>query len=261
MALMAQSVSVHFGGVVALSDITVGFESGVVSGVVGPNGSGKTTLFNALAGFVRLAEGTVVMDEQPLDRLRPYQRLQPGILARTLQTPRSDPDMTVRESILCGFYGSLRAGMLRSMLRTPAVRRGEARARRQVDDIIGALGLGPFADMRVGGAPIGIVRLTDVGRAMAADPKYLLLDEPAAGLDEEERARLAAKIVDVARSGVGVVLIEHNFPLIRLVCDVVTVLNNGEQIAHGTPGEVSRDPQVVDAYLGKGTHESTSDDS
>lgn len=249
MTLEVRDIGVSFGGVIALDGVSARFDTGTINAVIGPNGSGKSTLFNCITGFVKLSAGTVHLDDTRIDSLLPAHRISAGV-ARTFQTPRFDPNVTVEEAVLCGFYTRSRASIAAQMLRPPAVVRSESDSRAACIQILHDLELVSLRTMRIGQLPMGQVRLVEVARAIANQPKYILLDEPAAGLTRDEQRLLARVMLQLAGMGIGVVLVEHNF---GLVCDVakhVLVLNRGKTLASGTPASVRRHQGFIEAYLG-----------
>jgi ABC-type branched-subunit amino acid transport system ATPase component len=249
MSLQTCGVGATFGGLVALADADVTLERGQVVSVIGPNGSGKSTLFNCITGFVPMSSGTVLVDGEDVTRQPAHRRIQRGV-ARTFQTPRIDADLTVLTTVLCGFLPTVRSSLLSCVAALPSVLRDERRARKQAMELLESFGLAHLAHVRMGELPLGQLRLIDVVRAMAMQPKYLLLDEPAAGLANDEQQMLKAEIRRIAAADVGVLLVEHNFQLVRSLADEVVVLQKGKVLLSGPPETVATDPRVVDAYLG-----------
>lgn len=252
MTLQAKGVGAQFGGVVALADVDVELAPGTILGVIGPNGSGKSTLFNCITGFVPLASGEVFVDGEDITSSAADARIRQGI-ARTFQTPRIDADVTVLTSVLCGYLSSVTSGLVPTALSTPGVRRGERGIHAEALQLLEDFGLLDVADTPVGQLSMGQVRMVDVLRAIAMKPRYLLLDEPAAGLSVTEQTLLKDGIRRIAAQGIGVLLVEHNFALVREVVDEVMVLQKGRHLVSGPPAEVAADPRVVDAYLGVGS--------
>jgi len=244
-----RNLEVRFGGVRALQNVDLTLRPGDILGLIGPNGSGKSTLFNAVTGFVPVASGTVTLDGEDLCKLSPSRRAHVGI-ARTFQTPRIDPTLKVRDAVLCGFYPSALPGMFASMLGLQHLTGSERALRRRADDLLMRLGLADVADVELGALPLGQVRLVDVARAMAAGSRYLLLDEPAAGLSKLEQKRLIDTVRSLAADGVGVLLVEHNFSLITELCENVIILNRGEMLLRGPIRELRDRPEFIEAYLG-----------
>jgi branched-chain amino acid transport system ATP-binding protein len=249
MALEAKNIEVRFGGVVALRDVSMSLSPGRIFGAIGPNGSGKSTLFNAISGFAPLTAGQVAIDGRDVSGLPPEARFRNG-LARSFQTPRFDPQMTVEETVMCGFYSRARSGLLDALVSSPRVRREEREFEASCRAILKQLELADLSTALVGEIPMGKVRLVEVARAIAGGPKYVLLDEPAAGLSRTELSTLADVIHRVADLGVGVFLVEHNFHLVKALCESVLVLNRGSALTSGRPQDVARDPEFIKAYLG-----------
>ena len=249
MTIQVNGLTVRFGGVTALSDVSVTLEPGKILAIVGPNGSGKSTLFNAITGMVKPTNGTVSIDDEVVDALPAFRRIARG-LARTFQTPRFDPHLSVEEAVMCGFYPVHRAGFLAGMLRLPSAAREEARFRRRCNEILGELRLNEYRHLHMNELPMGRVRLVEVARAMANEPKYMLLDEPAAGLTRAEQRMLSDEVRRLAQKGVGVLLVEHNFGLVRELVQHVIVLKDGAKLIEGAPEDIARDRGFIDAYLG-----------
>ncbi len=250
MSIEIRGVTVRFGGITALSDASLTLEPGRIISVIGPNGSGKSTMFNAITGMVKPVAGTVIVDGAVADGLSPSQRISLG-LARTFQTPRFDPQITVEEAVLCGFYPVRKSGVLGSMLRLPKCSAEERHFLGRCHEILDDLKLLPLKDMQMGGLPMGRVRLVEVARAVANEPRYILLDEPAAGLSLDEQRMLAGEIRRLAARGVGVLLVEHNFKLVRDLAEYLMVLKQGACLIEGDPEHVASDPSFIEAYLGR----------
>ncbi|MFO1079118.1 MAG: ABC transporter ATP-binding protein [Reyranellaceae bacterium] len=248
-ALVARDIVMRFGGVLALDGAAVEVARGRIVGLIGRNGSGKSTMFNCITGFLRPTEGSIALEGTPITGLPPHQVVRAGV-ARSFQTPRVDMRATVREAVLCGFYALGRVGFLASVLGLPSAAREEARLAAQADAVLDRLGLAALAGQQIGKLSMGQVRLVEVARGIAAGARYLLLDEPAAGLTQHERDTLAATLRDVAAAGVGVLLVEHNFSFVRTLCETITVLEAGRVLAVGSGDEIARDRRVVEGYLG-----------
>jgi branched-chain amino acid transport system ATP-binding protein len=236
--LDAKDIVVRFGGVVAVNSASVSIEGGTIRAVIGPNGSGKTTLFNAITGLAPLT------GEQPL-----HQRVRQRV-SRTFQTPRFDPTMTLGEAVLCGFYPLRKSGFFAALSGMPASVREARHFRQKCDALLDSFRILQLAKTPMGELSMGLIRLVDVARAMAADPAFLLLDEPAAGLSSGEQATLMTEIRRVAAHGVGVLLIEHNFEMVTGLAEHLTVLERGSVLIRGTPEVVSADEGFRAAYLG-----------
>lgn len=250
MSIEIRNVTVRFGGITALSDASLTLEPGRIISVIGPNGSGKSTMFNAITGMVTPASGTVIVDNVAADSLSPSQRISLG-LARTFQTPRFDPKVTVEEAVLCGFYPVRKSGVIASMLRLPKCAAEERHFLNRCHEILADLDLLALKDMQMGELPMGRVRLVEVARAVANEPRYILLDEPAAGLSIDEQRMLAGEIRRLAERGVGVLLVEHNFKLVRDLAEYLMVLKQGACLIEGEPDIVASDPSFIEAYLGR----------
>lgn len=249
MSVDVHKVSVDFGGIVALDKVSLKLKRGRILAVVGPNGSGKSTLFNSITGMVEIAGGKITVDGVSLDRMQPHRRIALG-LARTFQTPRFDPYVTVEEALLCGFYPVSNAGMIASLLRTPKASMEEHSFAERCSEILRDLRLEKYRQSTMGELPMGQVRLVEVARAIANNPKYILLDEPAAGLARDEQTMLSYEVRRLAEKGVGVLLVEHNFNLIRELAEHVIVLDRGAMLLSGKAEEIARDKAFIDVYLG-----------
>jgi branched-chain amino acid transport system permease protein len=239
----------RFRGVTAVDGVSLTVRHGEILGVVGPNGSGKTTLFNVISGLYRPTGGRVLLDGRVVSGMRPYRISRLGV-ARTFQHLRLFGDLTVRENLLVTLDRTRTWQSWRYVLWPFGVWRHELSLRRQAAGLLASFGLAQFGSARPGVLPYGIQRRLELARAMAAGPRLLLLDEPAAGLNGEEQRQLAAIVRSIRDSGVTVVLIEHNMGLVMSLCSRVVVLDSGTVIAEGAPAAVARDPAVLEAYLG-----------
>jgi branched-chain amino acid transport system ATP-binding protein len=235
--LQAEEISVSFGGVQALGGVSLGAPAGVVTGLIGPNGAGKTTMFNVITGFQRPNRGQVSMDGREITGLRPHTRARLG-LGRTFQRLELFGSLSTRENILVGMEAS----------RGRADHGGDRR--RLADEILERVGLQAVADRQADTLPTGIARRVELGRALATRPRLLLLDEPSSGLDQPETDALGRLLASLAAEGMAVLLVEHDVELVMRVCSRVHVLDFGQIIAVGNPGEVQADPRVQLAYLG-----------
>lgn len=247
--LKADHVAKSFGGVRALVDASVEVVPGRITGLIGKNGCGKSTLFNCMTGFIAPTSGQVYLDGRRVTGLPPQQLVQAGV-SRTFQTPRVDSHITVREAVLCGAYSQGGRALWRHLVPTPGALADENLLVYKTNELLERFGLGGCGEKRIGTLSMGLVRLVEVARAMAAGARYLLLDEPAAGLTQQEQGVLATQIKVLANTGVGVLLVEHHFHLVRQLCDDVTVLDGGSNLTQGTPEEVAADPLVISSYLG-----------
>jgi sulfate-transporting ATPase len=240
------NITMRFGGVVALSDVSMSVRPGEVLGLIGPNGAGKTTMLDIITGFTRQTSGIIRVDGREIDRWTPERRARAG-LVRSWQQVELFDEMTVHENLMVAadeqkasrfFIDLLHPGRKRD---TPIMR-----------EVIAEFGLEEFLDRRPSSLPNGVIRLIGIARAMSAEPAALFLDEPAAGLNDRESHELGHAIRRIAdRLGIAILVVEHDVPLLMQTCDRIVVLDFGRMIAEGTPAEIGRHPEVIRAYLGE----------
>lgn len=247
--LVAEGITVRFGGLIALDDVSLTARPREVHGVIGPNGAGKTTLFNVCCGFVRPESGILSWQGRAVTGLRPYRLARMGI-ARTLQGLGLFDGLTVVENVMVGADRFRRTGFTSALFALPTAARDERRLRDRARQAMAEVGVLDHADERPGSLPYPLRKKVSLARALAADPELLLLDEPASGLGQDEIDELGALVRRLAEQ-MGIVLVDHHMDLVMAVCDRITVLDFGRVIAAGGPDAVRDDPAVIDAYLGE----------
>ena len=248
-SLVVESVSKSFGGNQALKSVSLAAPPGQVTALIGPNGSGKTTLLNMISGFYRTDSGTVRVGDREVHGLAPDQVARAGV-TRTFQTPNIPEGITVFDAVVAGRYAVAPVNLLASVLRLPNFRRVRRDDERLAEQMLAAVGLGRLRNAEATSLPLGQRRMLEVARCLVANPRVLLLDEVASGLDEDEVGRLSDVIRRVTAAGGTVVLVEHNFKLVLDLADSIVVLAHGEVMAQGTPAEIETNPRVMSEYLG-----------
>ncbi|PYN78870.1 MAG: ABC transporter ATP-binding protein [Candidatus Rokuibacteriota bacterium] len=246
--LQARSLTRHFGGLAAVSEVDLSVEEGEIVGLIGPNGAGKTTCFNLLSGFLRPTGGTIVFGGEDITGFRPHQVAGRG-LVRTFQLTTLFQDMTVRENVLLGMHLHSRQGLRRLLFGRQIFPPDEVRGS---DEVLEFTGLAPQADQLARNLPHGHQRILSIAMALAARPRLLLLDEPVTGMNLEESGHVMALVKTIRDRGTTILLVEHNMKAVMGTCERVVVLNFGLKLAEGTPAEVSTSAAVIEAYLGAG---------
>jgi len=248
--LHGEGISLRFGGVTALHDVSFSVERGSLFTIIGPNGAGKTSLFNVITGLYRMDAGDIHLDGRRISDFPPHAVARAGVV-RTFQNLELFGNMTALENVLTGGHLLTRYRALDWCFRSRRFRREEAELRAKAEAALAFVGLSAQQDVPAGNLPFGSARLLEIARALCAEPKVLLLDEPAAGLNLRETAVLGDIIRRIVERGITAVMVDHDMDLVMRISDHVLVLNYGEVIATGTPAEVQRNPAVVAAYLGE----------
>ena len=247
--LVVQGLSKSFGGVHAVQDVSFAVRSGAVHAVIGPNGAGKTTLFNLVTGIYSPSAGSIRFNGTEVAGAPPYELARLG-MSRTFQNLQVCMNMSALENVMVGAHLHLPQGLLASVLKLPGLRRTDRACREWAAELMDFVGVGSWRAAHASQMPYGALKRLEIARALAAQPKMVLLDEPAAGLNDTETAEMETLIRRIAESGVTVVLVEHDMKLVMNLSDHVLVLDYGRKLAEGTPEQVRNNPEVVAAYLG-----------
>ncbi|RXK07822.1 ABC transporter ATP-binding protein [Halarcobacter bivalviorum] len=247
--LEIDNVSKFFHGLVAIDDLTIKVKPGQIYGIIGPNGAGKTTLFNCVTGIYTPEQGTIKYKGEDITGMQPHKIAQKGVL-RTFQNIRLFSEMSVAENIMAGYHTKSKQKWYHAIFHTPAYKKDEKAAWKKVEELMEFFNLIHLATSPTGDLSYGNQRKVEMARALAANPELLILDEPAAGLNENETIELTEIIRKISQMDIGIMMIEHDMEMVMSLTDYITVINFGKEISQGEPNFVQNDPRVIEAYIG-----------
>jgi branched-chain amino acid transport system ATP-binding protein len=248
-SLVLKNVSKRFGGLLAVNDVNMEVPPGRITGLIGPNGAGKTTVVNMITGLLKLSTGSIKLDDADISEAEAHEVAFAGV-SRTFQNIRLLPEATVLENVLIGFHVHVKSSLFAQLVGLPSSTRETPQLVERAKKLLDRFGMSRYADHPAGGLAYGHQRRVEMMRAVATEPKILLLDEPVAGMNDVEATELGKVFQELAASGIGLLLIEHNIRFVNQLCQQVYVLDSGNMIASGTPQEVMHNPAVIAAYLG-----------